>query len=220
MTQARIRKHATRTAALLLLPLLIACTSEVPEHKALATANYFPESFFQPSQMCEYGEGPKLYPIIDDRNRYPKYWRAAGEPSLFELAKQRGAADKLVIRFTELPSFDHPIVIRMERYRRGFLITATKLSGAGGYYPGESYGRVRRTLTGKRAEQFEKLLRHTRIVEQSATQCDIGFDGSSWIIEIVDRNGYHYINRWSPDSGPVLEVGQFMMKAIGWQSDR
>ncbi|HTC43957.1 MAG TPA: hypothetical protein VK696_02810 [Steroidobacteraceae bacterium] len=33
-------------------------------------------------------------------------------------------------------------------------------------------------------------------------------DGSQWIVEVRDGNRYHYVDRWSPQDGPVPEIGE------------
>lgn len=41
-------------------------------------------------------------------------------------------------------------------------------------------------------------------------------DGSQWIVEGIDRNGYHYVNRSSPEDGPVRAFGDFALLLTGW----
>lgn len=35
---------------------------------------------------------------------------------------------------------------------------------------------------------------------------DQGLDGSQWIFEVATKNRYHVVNRWSPGSGPVVQL--------------
>lgn len=42
-------------------------------------------------------------------------------------------------------------------------------------------------------------------------------DGARWIIETAGPGGYRFIDRQSPDNGPVREVGLVLLGLTGWE---
>jgi hypothetical protein len=41
-------------------------------------------------------------------------------------------------------------------------------------------------------------------------------DGAQWIIETAGQDGYRFIDRQSPDEGPVRKVGLALLRLTGW----
>jgi hypothetical protein len=41
-----------------------------------------------------------------------------------------------------------------------------------------------------------------------------GKDGARWIIEGAKNGDYHFVDRWSPDDGPVPVIGLLMLKSL------
>jgi hypothetical protein len=99
-----------------------------------------------------------------------------------------------------------------EKYR----LTAKELSGAGGYDPGTTNRSVERELRRDEVERLRQILARTLLPSLKPKDCAIGCDGSNWIFEIVDKQGYHVLTRWSPEYGPVREAGIFLMSLSGW----
>ncbi len=140
---------------------------------------------------------------------------AANEKPL--LGYQRNKGD-LILRFTWLPSFDHSVVVRVVADPRGeVILQAKRLSGAGGYDPGKVADQVDRRLSREEWSQVEALMQKTDLLGQPQTGCDLGFDGSEWIVEEADDGGYHFLKRWSPQEGPVREIGLLLLKLAGWR---
>jgi hypothetical protein len=178
---------------------------------------YFPESLGQPSYQC----GGECQPVISETEStwYPEFWDAATEPSLY-LASQRGMGERdLIVRFTWLRTFHHPVFVRITRTAGRTHLIATELSGQGGYEPGKVQKRVERELSTAEAGVLNSILRRSPIFDEPSKVCNLGMDGAQWIFERADQNGYRFINRWSPESGPSRDLGITVLKMTGWTFD-
>jgi hypothetical protein len=186
-----------------------------PEKPAFRASGYFP---IAPEPA---GRGCDATGISESKDEwYSRHLRAAGEPSLFEAPRSPRPAGAATYRFTWLRTFHHPVVIRVEveRGRRARLV-AKELSGHGGYDPGEITRHVERKLSPDEARRLGSVLAATRLLTWPARDCHglLGLDGSQWIVEARDRTGYHLVDRWSPEGGPIREVGELMLRLTGWQ---
>jgi hypothetical protein len=182
-----------------------------------AGKRYFPESFGEPSQICRWRQAHCIPRVSETEDGwYSRIWDAAEEPSLHEVSSQL-APGHSSIRFTWLPTFDHPVIVRLIRNGRAVTLEARMLSGQGGYGAGEVSRSISRALTSVEIQRLEAVLASTSVLEQAPTLCDIGLDGSQWIVEGADEQGYRFINRWSPNEGPVREFGMVMLDLTGWQ---
>jgi hypothetical protein len=157
--------------------------------------------------------------VLDDFQQewFSSHLAAAGEQPLIALAAEK-PADALLIRFIWLPTFDNPIVVRVEGAAVGERrLVAVRLSGAGGYDPGEVAKRVERRLSNAEWQRISSLMARTELLGQQPAECELGLDGSEWIVEAIDRDGYHFLKRWSPERGPVREFGSLLLELTGWQ---
>jgi hypothetical protein len=186
-----------------------------PKRTAFAASGYFPIAADPAGRGCD------PTGISESKDEwYSKHLRAAGEPSLFEASRSPRPASVATYRFTWLRTFHHPVVIRVEVGRgRGARLIAKELSGYGGYGPGEVRRHRERKLSPDEARRLGSALARTRLLTWPARDCNglLGVDGSQWIVEARDRTGYHLVDRWSPERGPVREVGELMLGLTGWQ---
>ncbi|MDP1617646.1 hypothetical protein [Phenylobacterium sp.] len=191
--------------------------TKVPE-RANAALGYFPASLMRTTYTCrENGNAP----VLDDWEVawYSRHLAAAGEPSLLEAVKQ-GTPRRDVYRFTWLRSFEKPIIIRIERAKSGaLLMTASRLSGMGGYVPGSIEARISKDLSQDEAHQFRRALSAANGLRLKAVSCRWGYDGAQWIFEGVDRGRYRYVERWTPDQGSVRALGLVMLSFTGWETE-
>ena len=198
------------------------CVALPGHHVAIAPSKagkqYFPKAFGKPAQVCNFKGYPECFATINkvENDWYPHHWDAADEPSLYERSLAPATAGKSAVRFTWLPTFHHPVIVRVERSGQDARLIAKQLSGEGGYEPGKVEREVTRQLSVAEIAKFDAILSSTKVLEQRATECDSGLDGSQWIVEGIDRDGYHYVNRWSPKEGPVRELGDFALLLSGW----
>lgn len=143
---------------------------------------------------------------------YGSFLNAFREPSLWERSKQSPVAQSY--RFTWLRTFHHPVVIRIDVRPDGICELTAKVGlGAGGYDPGMLIRNETRPLTREQSEWFlnQVNLEFWNLPKEDAKTG--GLDGSQWVIEGVKNGQYHIEDRWSPDAGPIHDLGLAM--AIG-----
>jgi hypothetical protein len=183
-------------------------------------AYFSPESFTK-APLCPPGvfAGP---PVDDFRAEwYAKIWRAADERSLYRQAREAGPSSRRTFRFTLIPSFAAPIVVRLDERPDGRLaMTAKRLSGLGGYGPGVVSAKIERVLTPDETRVLLRTLDDTRIRTAQSGECDAGLDGTQWVFEGVEAGKLHYVDRWSPERGPVRKVGLAFLALTGWPPER
>lgn len=124
---------------------------------------------------------------------YGKALSRMNEPRLPETAKD---AKAVVYRLTILPTFGHPIAIRVQNGARGFDLAARRLDGQGGYDPGKLVEQKDVTLTGDDSKQLESLVAALNLFAMATDDDNRGLDGDEWIVEGVAAGKYHVVQRW------------------------
>lgn len=104
---------------------------------------------------------------------------------------------KNIFRFTWLRSFHKPIVIRLEEVDNKIQLTWKMAGGAGGYKTGELMVNKSKIITKSELDKFTSLLAAAKYWEMSPQQDSNGNDGAQWIIECLQNNKYHLVDRWS-----------------------
>ena len=128
---------------------------------------------------------------------YSEHLAAIGEPSLWMLSRRDSEAT--AYRLLWLPTFHHPVCVRIDRTRDGAKLRARVLNGMGGYAPGQIA--IDRSVT-LGADQFIALnrrLEQAAFWEMPTELGDLGLDGDQLIVEGVTTGKYHVVDRWEPD---------------------
>jgi len=184
-------------------------------------AAYFSPENFNTTVKCVGGLAGKR-PVVDDFRAewYSKVWRAADEPSLYLRTRAAKPPLRRTYRFSWLRTFHAPIVVRLEE-RDGdrYWMTAKRLSGAGGYDPGQVTAKIERLLTRDETRRILGLLESSKVMAATPAACDMGLDGSQWIFEGVENGRLRYADRWSPKAGPTHDVGLAFLGLTGWKLD-
>lgn len=162
-----------------LLTMFGACTTTNAPSLAPPTGSYFPIK-------------PCYFDVLFDA-----HLRAMAEPAMTAVATRANKA----FRFTLLPSFDRPVMVRIESRADGFVLEAIVLSGAGGYEPGVVVERVARSLTDAEWRSIEQGAERIGFWELEH-EISLDFDGSSWLLEGVQGDDYHCFEQNSPEPGP------------------
>lgn len=50
--------------------------------------------------------------------------------------------------------------------------------------------------------------------------CELGLDGSEWMLERAESGSYEYASRWSPEKGSMRDFGLLALKMTGWKFQR
>jgi hypothetical protein len=129
---------------------------------------------------------------------YSGHLAAMGEPSLPALAQSDREAT--VYRLLWLPSFHHPVCVRIERTSEGARLHARVLDGKGGYEPGQiAIDRIL-TLDVGQWDHLDRLVQEAAFWELPTKLADDGgSDGDQLIVEGVKEGRYHVVDRWEPD---------------------
>jgi hypothetical protein len=182
----------------------------------VADGEYFPSYLGTTEKGCSYraiANPPILRRSASDW--YSSHLKAAGERPLAELAA--GAPRQLNVRFVWLRSFDKPVIVRIQEQPDGRArIEAKRLSGAGGYEPGEVEEHLLRDLTPAEFDGFKAMLKNAALARESAANCDAGIDGAQWVLEVIDGGKYSFFERWTPEQGAVRDVGLAMLRLTGF----
>lgn len=189
--------------------------SESGSDQADFAFGYFPPAFAEETLDCGFGGGPQ--PIIGEVERewFPRQWQAACEPSLYAMARSAQPAD-FTLRFSYIPSFDPSVFITVQRKDEELVLIAKQLNGAGGYEPGTLARSKEIVLTDQQAVELETMLAEGGLFQETAKACELGFDGSRWIFELVSTGEYRMVNRWSPSDGAAHDLGELLIRLSGW----
>jgi len=158
---------------------------------------YFPAS--QPYTDYPFFSYAKALELMDE----PSFWKQSSDQSAH------------AFRFTCLPTFQNPIAIRVDAHKRGGgLLTTTILAGQGGFEMGEieqqTQVRLEPNELAKVIADFEK--NHFWDLLTLDPDAPLGLDGSEWLLEATWKGKYHAASRWSPDEGPVHDLGLMVLK--------
>lgn len=186
-----------------------------------APANYdFPPSLFQAAVACPGSERKASVLSGFEVRWFSKHWRAAGEPSIYSASKAVATPGTATYRFTWLRSFHHPIMVRIETDRAGEMeLFAEELSGAGGYEPGGIKRRLHRRLSPAEKAMVHAIFSQPDVFAGPGSECSSGMDGAQWIVEARDGGDYRFINAWTPEAGPVRDLGLALLRLTAWKID-
>lgn len=180
---------------------------------------YLPPSFGKVMHICKFKGYPECFPKISnfESEWYSNHWEAATEPSLFEISNAQKYAGDSVLRFTWLPTFHHPVIVRFETSAGTTNFIAKELSGAGGYEPGSISRQINRKLSSLEEHQVERAMARASPFNEPPENCGGGTDGSRWILERARKGSYEYADRWSPQKGAMRDFGLLTLKLTGWE---
>lgn len=138
--------------------------------------------------------------------------RGANEPSLYRQAQT--APSQQSLRLTFLPSFSDPLIVRIDDLQGPRpRLTAIRYQG---HVIATADNTLVRTLTADEVRPLNSLMASTDVLSLLPDSCLTGIDGVIYLLEASGPDGYHFINRWGVESGPVYEVANEMYRLTGW----
>jgi hypothetical protein len=164
-----------------------ACSAANPSHpeRTEPTAYFPPHTFNESIETLTVGW-------------YGKHLRAMKEPSLWAAASRGSTA----YRFLWLRTWGRPIAVRVTVNGTGAHLVVTRLSGSGGYEPGDVELRRERDLGRADVQRIESALADADY-DTTPAEGEAGMDGAEWIIERAAAGNYRLVERWSPaPTGP------------------
>jgi hypothetical protein len=164
----------------------------------MAVTTAFASSGFSPRPPARFfpnlalGEGKENSEFVEAW--YSGHLVAMGEPSLWKLARSRH--DATVYRLLWLPTFHHPVCVRVEQAPRGAKLHVTVLDGEGGYDPGQVALERNVVLSEEEWKNLNELLELTRFwAMPTIVRDDGGCDGDQLIVEGLRDGTYHLVDR-------------------------
>ncbi|MDR6841542.1 hypothetical protein [Pseudoxanthomonas sacheonensis] len=186
-----------------------ACAATSPTDRAACPRKSADDYYFANSALNQTDERSDAFV----RHWYSKHLTAMGEPSLS--CGQPGH----VYRFTWLRTFHHPVVVRVIDKGSHAVVQAIELDGAGGYEPGKVLRRFEKTLSVDQLQELKNAFSEAQFGSMPTSEERNGLDGSEWIVEVSDTGKYHVVVRWSPDNGPIRDIGSRFLALTGWTFD-
>jgi len=130
------------------------------------------------------------------------------EPSLLKLSNNPSLES---YRFLWLRTFRPPVAIRLDLMPDGGGILTTKVANGEAGFPYTVKHLVENMSRPLTHEQTQVFLAQVNRVDfwslPGPVDDQTGTDGSQWIIEGVREGKYHVVDRWSPGSGAIRELG-------------
>jgi hypothetical protein len=153
----------------------------------------------------------ELYPRSSEVDEFDQHWYSQHLRAMYEPSLSCGLRDdEEVYRFLWLPTFQHPVAVRITRTHDGATLDVTELTGAGGYEPGTVGAHDERKLTNGEWESLLGVLGALdfwNMPTNAPPRADmVTFDGAEWILEGYRAGTYHVINRSSSDASPYVNA--------------
>jgi len=180
-----------------LLRLAVVAIASVPAIAAVAQEAYFPKATLS--------DNPRSDQFSVDW--YSRELKLLEEPSLF---KQDNNPSSESYRFLWLRTFHHPIAIRLDLRPDGSSVLTTKVAdGEAGFLRSIKHllENTSRPLPREQAKAFLAQIKRVSFWSITSPVNENGCDGAEWIIEGVQHGEYHVVHQWSPEEGPIRELG-------------
>ncbi len=131
---------------------------------------------------------------------YSEHLKAMKQQSLWKLSQENRSST--VYRLLWLPTFHHPVSVRLDKSSEGAILRAVLLDGRGGYEPGKIADSKNTRLSKQQWDEFQRRLDKAKPWKLPTEKSEIyGLDGDQVILESVMAGTYHIVDRWSPEAG-------------------
>lgn len=156
----------------------------------------------------------------EDRDRFLQDWYgvqlcALGERSL---GAPVGAVER-ILRWAWFRSFHPGIAITVMATREGAKLSWVQLRGAGGDQPGLLHLQGTRDLSARDLASIDRQLESVDFWALPTNDFSRGgLDGSQWIVEIVEADRRHMVDRWS--GGELEPLGRHLLKLADLRGEK
>jgi hypothetical protein len=171
--------------AVLLAPLLYALTWA------------FNRSYFPAQTKVETGVA-----TASEAQWLDKFLARMNEPELPGFTKDVNAE---VYRMIILPTWGNSILVRVEKHRTIYRLSASRLDGQAGFELGKLVEAKNFELSQEDSKALDQLIRNVSFFQLPTEDGVLGTDGEAWILEGVSQGKYHVVHRWAASSYNVKE---------------
>jgi hypothetical protein len=124
--------------------------------------------------------------------------------------------EREIYRLLFLPTFNHPVAVRITDTASGIVLESTELSGESGYYPGMVFEHKRIQLNERAWKELKTSIAASMFWSSTTSvEAMIGIDGDLWIIEGRKGQEYHAVGRFHPKGTSFGDLGQMFFKLAG-----
>lgn len=114
-------------------------------------------------------------------------------------------------RLLYLPTFRHPVVVRLAPTETAWRATCKRTNGFGGYDAGQLAIESEHSLTKAETQRFSRLLDDSGFWVLPTAEVSAGLDGTQVILEGVRNGKYHVVDRWSPRQTAYAELSNCIL---------
>jgi hypothetical protein len=162
---------------------------------------------------CQKAPKGKVMENPHDSEWYKKHLLAMKEP---RLGTEKVSEDYFAYRVLYLPTWASPLCIRIETQSKDIVYRAIKLSGEGGYAPGEIKSEINKKIEAQDLTRLKDTISKIDI-NHVLNDETFGLDGTQLIIEIVQNNNYTVIDLWTPEYETKERKLQAVLKLFNQQ---
>jgi hypothetical protein len=120
-------------------------------------------------------------------------------------------------RCTVLPTWGHPVSVRLSLSGSSGTLEAKRLSGLGGYELGRLEEKGSVPIDAAQVEEFVGLFAKLGFRQMPFQDPVLGADGSEWILEAAEQGEYHVVARWTPKAYNTEKRGlRAFVEACEW----
>jgi hypothetical protein len=184
--------------------LVGASTVEPTAQSSSKPPAYFPAKVFADLKHSRYLDG-KLQDMW-----FGSQLSGLQEPPLIH----RSDSDEPVYRFTFLPSFGHPVVVRVTLHSDGTGTVVTRVGkGAGGYAPKGLLSDHSAEINSPKVQALKNAVAVAKFWSlPTEPNQQGGTDGSEWLFEAADAGRYHVVDRW--EGADLRPLGLFFLNDV------
>lgn len=196
-----------------LLVLLVIAAALFTGWAGSRRTQYFDPALYRGGYPCSLDEKSPPGPVEE----FAEGWfsgplRTVGEPSLY---LHRPPAGATTVRFTFLPAFSEPIIVRIDDLHGEHpRLTATRVVDQVHVVKGPNH--LIRPLSRAEAAPISAFVASSGVLDLPPDSCLSGVDGVVYLIEANGPDGYRFINRWGVDDGPIYDLANRMYRLTGW----
>lgn len=228
--------------------LLIQCTNQKIGHKLIINSNQYDkilksqylndtiktDKFNVPLDSEQYYIPSKIKSDIGTTNEdnsykytyefyspYSHYLYIMHEPLLYNKID-----NKIIFRFTMIRSFQDPITVRLEQEDNKYTLIWKKIDFENNLDPSGMLNKPiklslinQEPISDEEWRQFIETFNKSGFWNMENDNNEVGIDGYHWLLEVSTDKYYHWVSRFSPDSGGFYDCCNYLLSLTDLKFD-